>query len=87
MATVMVIYALCLAVLIASPMIKVGKAQIAEEDQNCKADLLATGQYVLILKEQRDQCEKEMARLLYQVDRLTEENAKMFQKIEKEIKK
>ena len=57
------------------------------EEQDCKANLMATGEYVLLLKEQRDQYEKEVARLRYQINRLTEENSKMRWKIEKEMKK
>lgn len=87
MATLRIVYVLCIATVVIWGISERGRTQTSTEEENCKADLMATGEYVLILKEQRDQCEKEVAKLRYQVNRLTEENIKILQKLKKETKK
>lgn len=79
----------CLAaiILIVCSLLTRGEAQTIMEEHDCKANLAATGQYVLILKDQRDWDEKEIARLRYKIDHLTEENNKVQWKMEKEMKK
>lgn len=40
------------------------------QGSKCEDDLVATGQYVLVLKQSRDEAEKEIARLKFQVIQL-----------------
>lgn len=77
----------CFIILAVYCTVGISEAQAGVGDNTCEANLQATGQYVLLLKDQRDQYEKEIARLRYQVGRLTEENINLSAKIEKEMKK
>ena len=70
-------------ILISCSTIVTGKAQTGTKEQDCKADLMATGQYVLILKEQRDRYEEEIARLRYHVSELKKENLVLQQTVGK----
>lgn len=74
MAAMRIAAAILLIIFTGCTTIGVVKAQQKEaESDDCEADLLATGQYVLLLREQRDKYEQEVARLRYQVNRLNED--------------
>ena len=49
----------------------------AAEPSDCEPDLKATGEYVLILKEQSDRYEQDIARLKYHVSKWQQENARL----------
>lgn len=49
----------------------------SSETSDCPADLAATGQYVLILKDRRDRDEEELARLRYQLQHWQGQAAKL----------
>lgn len=80
MGTMKIIHVLCLVTMIGCSTAKISKAQMGMGEQDCEADLMATGQYVLILKEQRDRYEEEIARLRYHVSQLKEKNLTLPQK-------
>lgn len=76
-----IVSVLCLIALIGYSTIKICEAQIGIEEQDCKANLAATGQYVLVLKEERDRLEIEVSRLRYWKDILERKNQEIEAKL------
>lgn len=79
MATVKIVCAFCMLIICST--IRICEAQMGMEEQDCKANLAATGQYVLVLKEERDRLEMEVSRLRYWKDILERKNQEIEAKL------